>query len=350
MDPLAPLPRVTRGLTGTGGIIKESPDDFEVEELPAYDPCGEGEHLYLWIEKRGVSADALIRRVARALEIPSKEIGCAGLKDRRAVTRQHLSVPASAEAQVAAIDGEGVRVLRAMRHRNKLKTGHLDGNRFRAVIRGGDEGASARAAAIVERLRQTGVPNFYGSQRFGRDGDTVAMGIDLLHGRRSPALSRAPRGRRRFLKRLALSSVQSAVFNRCLAARMEDGLLDRVIPGDVMQVCASGGLFVADDTEREQARFDARDIVPAGPMFGPKMHRARGDAAARESAALSELELREDLFDGHGKVMTGTRRANLVWPGELTVGGTDDVIELCFTLPAGSYATVLLGEVTGCLF
>jgi tRNA pseudouridine13 synthase len=340
-----PLPYLTADIAGIGGVLKRTPEDFEVEEIPAYEPCGEGEHLYLWVEKRGVSADALVRHVARILGVPPQEIGTAGLKDTQAVTRQYLSVPRAADAAIKALDTSDIRILRAARHTHKLRTGHLDGNRFKILVRDVPADACDRARVLVDRLRQAGIPNFYGPQRFGRDGSTLAIGLALLRGERPPALGRTHPGRRGFLTRLALSAAQSAAFNEYLAKRLEDGLMHTVIAGEIMQVCVSGGPFLVEDVAREAARFAAREVVPAGPMFGPKMRPARGDALTREIAALTAVGLDRLQFDGFGKIMMGTRRRNLVWPETFEVEPRDQGLEVRFTLPSGAYATIVLREI-----
>ena len=143
IDPLATPPLATPDLPGIGGQIKTEPEDFEVEEIPAYQPSGSGDFLYLWVEKRDMGAEYFARQVARRLAIPVGEVGTAGLKDRRAVTRQMVSVPASAEPNLKQLEGDGIRVLSVGRHGNKLKPGHLHGNRFRILIRSVDP-SSAR--------------------------------------------------------------------------------------------------------------------------------------------------------------------------------------------------------------
>src|SRR5437763_6831448 len=135
LDPLAPPPLLTAHLPGVGGRIKTQPEDFDVEEIPAYEPSGEGDFLYLWVQKRGMGAEYFVRQLARRLDVPTSEVGTAGLKDRHAVTRQWVSVPAACEARLAAIADDDLRVLRASRHGNKLKPGHLRGNRFRVLVR-----------------------------------------------------------------------------------------------------------------------------------------------------------------------------------------------------------------------
>jgi tRNA pseudouridine13 synthase len=336
-DPLQLPPLLTADLPGIGGRIKSVPEDFEVEEIPAYQPSGEGDFLYLWVQKRDMGAEYFARQVARRLGIPPAEVGTAGLKDRHAVTRQMVSVPAACADRVGALDGDGITVLSVSRHGNKLKPGHLHGNRFRILIRDADASATSRLVPILDRLRAEGLPNFYGPQRFGRDGETVRLGLAMLGGERPP---RSP-----FLRKLALSAAQSALFNHCLARRLGDGLMRRVLPGDVMAKWPFGGLFVAEDLPREQERFDRRETVPAGPIFGRKTFAAAGEAAAREEAALADAGLTRSSFSGFGKLMQGTRRHNLVYVGDLDAAAEPDGVRLTFTLPAGSYATVLLREV-----
>jgi tRNA pseudouridine13 synthase len=339
------LPRVSAELPGTGGRLRVCAEDFEVEEIPAYEPSGEGEHLFLWVEKRDLSADHLVRHVARQLGVNPGEVGCAGLKDTRAVTRQFLSVPARVEEMVPEVDDKRIRVLSAKRHGNKLKTGHLRGNRFVVHIREPAPDALERARAIVAALHARGVPNYFGPQRFGRDNETAEIGMALIRGERHPALGRAKRGRRGFLRRLGLSAAQSLLFNDCLAARIHDDLLGTVLDGDVCLVCQSGGPFVVEDREREQARFDTREIVHAGPMFGPKMRAARGAAAEREESVLRAAGLEREQFAGHGKLLRGTRRANVIWP-EIEIEADGDDLVARFTLDKGCYATVVLDEIT----
>ncbi len=346
-DPLAAPPLLTADLPGVGGRIKLFPEDFEVEEIPAYPPSGQGDYLYLWVEKRDMGAEYFVRQIARRLDVPLGEIGTAGLKDRHAVTRQMVSAPVRAESRLAQLDGDGVRLLSASRHGNKLKPGHLHGNRFRILVRDVDAASDEPLLRILDRLRTQGMPNFYGPQRFGRDGETVLMGTALLRGEPSPTLPSGARPNLRspFLRKLALSAGQAALFNHTLARRMADDLLRRVLPGDVMMKWPFGGIFVAEDMEREQARFDARETVTAGPMFGRKMFAAAGDAAAREAAVLQDAGLTVEAFRGFGKLLSGTRRHNLIYLNDLTSAREAEGVRLSFTLPAGSYATVLLREV-----
>jgi tRNA pseudouridine13 synthase len=337
MDQPAAPPMLTADLPGVGGRIKAEPDDFEVEEVPAYEPSGSGDHLYLWVEKRGVGPEYFARQVAHRLGVPVGDVGTAGLKDRHAVTRQWVSVPKQAEPNLPHLDGDGVRLLSVSRHTNKLRPGHLRGNRFRVLVRDADQQPD-RVVAVLDRVRRLGLPNYYGPQRFGRHGDTAAVGLRLLAGER---VGRLPP----FRLKLHLSAVQSLLFNDCLGRRLTDGLVRTVFAGDVMMKWPAGGLFVAEDVGTEQGRFDRRETVTGGPMFGTKMFASAGPAAEREAAVLAAHGLTPGSFGGFGKLLAGTRRHNLVYLDDLAADWEADGLRLRFTLPAGSYATVLLREV-----
>lgn len=334
---LPDLPYQTAELPGIGGRLKATPEDFVVEEIPAYEPSGQGDYLYLWIEKRDMSGDYFLKQLSRKLRIPREEIGTAGIKDRRAVTRQWISVPRQAESELASLDGEDLKVLLVNRHGNKLRPGHLRGNRFTVRLRDVHPNAAQHLEPLLERLQQRGMINFYGDQRFGRGGETLDLGLKLLRDEINV--------RDRFLRKLALSAVQSALFNAMLSRRYRDGYLWSVLVGDVMGKLPQGGIFCAEDLVTEQARFDRREIMHQGPMFGTKMYPAQSVAAEREVTLLAEAGLSLKSFEGFGKLLSGTRRHNLVYVAELMGHVQDQEAVLSFTLPAGSYATVLLGEV-----
>lgn len=350
-------PMLTADLPGIGGVLKSQPEDFVVEEIPAYQPCGDGEHLFLWIEKTNVPADQLGRHLATVLGITPRDLGTAGLKDTHAVTRQFVSVPRRVESRLNAIDTDSIRLLDAKPHQNKLRTGHLRGNRFQVLVRGADFQPAGHstdgqvenlphelALAIAERLRQTGVPNYYGSQRFGNKNSTLKLGLKLLTEARTGSDTEARKPNRRFLHRLALSAAQSWLFNNVLAERLQEGLLDRVLLGDIMQKCESGGLFDVRDVAVEQPRFEARETVLTGPMFGPKMKPAQHESAVREQRVLAASGVTLDGFRRFGQLAEGTRRPLLIWPEDLQVRATDDGLLFEFSLPSGAYATVVLRE------
>jgi tRNA pseudouridine13 synthase len=311
---------------------KQAPEDFEVEEIPAYLPNGEGEHLFLWVEKRGVSTPEAAKRIARHLGLTERDISWAGLKDKQAVTRQFLCVPAKVEGAIGLFADADVRVLSAKRHRNKLKTGHLDGNLF--TLRVVDVADAAALRARFDKLCADGVPNFFGEQRFGAAGQNAAQGKKLLqHG---------GKGGSRFERKLYLSAYQSELFNRALERRIAAGTFARALKGDVLKKHETGGEFVCEDPAVDQPRMDAFEVSATGPLFGPKMRRAEGEVGAAEDALLLEEGVELSLFDAGGGETQGARRffrVRLIAPS-LDVQGESAVLK--FGLPAGSYATVVL--------
>lgn len=335
------LPFVTADLPGSGGAIKRSPEDFRVDELPAYLPQGSGPHLYLLVEKRGRTTPDVVRELARALSLPERDCGYAGLKDREAVTTQWLSFPCPRDPDPARLAGDGWRALQASRHQNKLKAGHSRGNRFGIVVRGGD---LDRARACAAALSARGLPNFFGAQRFGRAGDNAEVGKLLVQGRLDDPRARRA-GRDRFLKRLALSAFQSALFNRWLSERLADGLFAAALAGDVMKKLDSGGLFDCADPAVDGPRVASFEISPAGPMFGHKLRPASGEAAEREARLLSGEGVALDDFRRGGGEAEGTRRAARL-PVTLELEPVEGGYRAAFELPKGSYATVVIGELT----
>lgn len=331
-----PLPYLTADLPGLGGRFKEEIDDFVVEEVPAYEPSGTGEHLFLWIEKRDLGAEFFQRQLAQRLAIRPEEIGMAGLKDRRAITRQWVSVPCSAEVNLPSVNGADLRVLKVERHGNKLRPGHLRGNRFRMRLRGVSLPDGELVRQYQRRLQGEGFPSYYGEQRFGRERETLELGLRLLRGEPPP--------RNRFLHKLALSAVQSELFNRCLAERLKRGQLHRVLAGDVLHKWPAGGMFLATQPEVEQARLNRREVVPTGPMFGKKMMAAAGEAAELENSVLQEAGLATEAFHSAGRLLQGTRRNLLCFVDDLEMELEGADLRIHVTLPAGVYATVLLRE------
>lgn len=389
---------LTAAIPGTGGSIKETLEDFLVEEIPLYLPCGEGEHLYLELEKRGLTTFELLQRLARALNIKEREIGYAGLKDARATTRQTISLPGVPPEAVENLHIEGVRILSARRHRNKLRLGHLAGNRFRIRIRGVAAGALESARATLEQLQRQGVPNRFGQQRYGVLGNSHRVGACLL--RRDyagaideiigdPARIDHPRWRQgaeafaagdletalqalparlrderallqalkagqsaeaavlampRKLLRLYLSAWQSALFDRVVAERLQH--LGTLWPGDLAYKHDNGACFLVTDPAIEQSRADRFEISPSGPLFGHKLTPAQQQAGELEAALLSAEGLAfDDLRLGGGLSLEGERRPLRVPLQDAAAQAEGDDLLLGFALPKGSYATCVLAEV-----
>ena len=350
-----------------------SPDRFVVEEIPAYTPSGEGAHTFLWLEKRGLTTFDAIAEVAKALGVPARDVGYAGMKDKHATTRQWLSVPGVDPERAAGLSihawgaGElgsprtiaggsgpsegpdsiaGASVLTAARHPNKLRVGHLRGNRFEVVLTGtatDDEVAALRAR--FEAVAATGVPNRYGEQRFGAGSDNAARGLALLRGERQE------RDKRK--RRLLLSAVQSAVFNRALELRATRGPLTAVLLGDVLKKTDTGGLFVSTAPEVDQRRVDAGEVIPTAPLPGGRETEPPPDTPARalEDEAIAAVGATRDEFARYGRELPGARRPVLLALAdcafsEENVDPENRAVRLRFTLPAGGYATVVVAALT----
>ncbi|MDF1564154.1 MAG: tRNA pseudouridine(13) synthase TruD [Deltaproteobacteria bacterium] len=318
------------------GALKIEPEDFVVEELPAYLPSGEGDHLYLWVQKRGRTTQEVAALLATTFGVREREVGHAGQKDRQAVTRQWFSLPRprAEGALEASPEDEAVTILERRLHRNKLKTGHLRGNRFWLRLRGAAPDREA-AEAILRDLERRGVPNYYGEQRFGRDGRNPELGRQVLRGELQP---------KRHLRKLYLSALQSSLFNAWLDARIDDGLLDVLVPGDLLQRRDGRGVFLSEEPAEDGARLAAGEIDPTGPIFGPRMRQPGGEAAAREARILEASGLTMADLEAGGRLTQGTRRAARIGLSELELGVEGDDLQLAFTLPRGAYATVVTAQ------
>jgi tRNA pseudouridine13 synthase len=318
--------------------VRAAPEDFRVDEVPAYLPSGAGPHLYLHVEKRGRTTRDVVRALAHALAVPERDAGYAGMKDKDAVTTQWLSFPVAKDPDPATLAGPGLRVLAVSRHGNKLRTGHVRANVFSLVVRGGD---AARARTTAAALAARGLPNFFGPQRFGTEGKNAEVGRALLVGPETPEARRA--GRDRFLRRLSLSAYQAHLFNRWLAERMADGLFAQALRGDVMKKLETGGLFECADPAVDGPRVASFEISPTGPMFGHKLRAPAADALAREERLLAAEGITLAAFEKGGGEAEGTRRAARL-PVDVAVEDLEDGYRTRFELPRGSYATVVLGE------
>ncbi len=339
------LPYLTSELAGTGGILRTSEDDFAVDEQLPYAPSGAGDHIFVRIEKRGLTSPQAAQAIARALGVRDRDIGIAGMKDRRAVTRQWLSLPPPVTPERAlAVALPDLRVLEAHRHPHKLRTGHVRANRFVLRVRDAGAGAAERARAILDALAQPpGAPNWYGEQRFGNDGDNASRGKALVTGARAT-------GRDRRLDRLMVSALQSQLFNDWLVDRIADGLYRTVVAGDLLHKRGAerGGMFECEDPACDAPRLLAGELVVTGPMFGDRMRQptAGSPAAAREAAILERHALDRGAFATVRAIAEGTRRDATVAVSEAAVVAVDgSTIEVAFTLPGGAYATAVMREI-----
>ena len=403
-NPPMPLPHLTRGFPGVGGTIKQRAEDFFVQEIPLYEPGGAGEHVYCEIQKVGLTTFEAVHRIAAALGVHSNDVGYAGLKDARAVSRQVLSVWGTTEEAVMGLHLPGIQVLWAARHGNKLRLGHLAGNRFAIKVRDVNPTDVVKLQQPLAALESRGMPNYFGEQRFGRRGDNDLLGAALVRADDEEVLSlllgrpdsdvdegqdhqaralfdrgdleaamkawprRAGMERRVLhrliktgragaavravdekLRRLWVSALQSRLFNEVLARRVNADTFDRLLDGDLAYKHANGACFLVEDAERERPRAEAFEVSPSGPLFGYRMSLPQGEPLKVEQEAFDEFGLKAQDFRSRaiGKVK-GARRPLRVKPADVSLAaGVDDHgahITVAFTLPPGSFATVLLGE------
>jgi tRNA pseudouridine13 synthase len=338
MQPVDPF--LTSTIPGIGGRIRTAPEDFHVEERPLYLPCGEGEHLYVTITKRGLSTPDLVRRLSSSLGIKARAIGVAGLKDARAVTTQMVSLQGVTLEQVAGlkIDDMVLNLQVLGRHRNRLRTGHHAGNRFRLVIRQVADHSAETVPAILQQLSTRGMPNYFGPQRQGKRGDNYEVGAALLHdARRREKMNRAQRI-------WYLNAYQSFLFNRMLAQRIHH--IDRIFIGDWAMKSENGACFLVDDANKEQPRADRFEISPTGILFGSRVSWATGEPGGIEEAVIAEAGTTKEALVAAAKAcgFRGERRALRVPLADLEWSLIDDTLTLSFNLPPGAYATSVLRE------
>jgi tRNA pseudouridine13 synthase len=387
-------------MPGTGGVLKRQPEDFRVDEIPLYAPCGEGEHVFAHMKKRGIATFEAVRRVAERLKIPERYITFAGLKDARAVTTQWISLFDVDEDAVAALRMPDIELSQVRRHTNRLRIGHLRGNRFNIVVREADPDSLDRATEIMRVLLRRGVPNYYGEQRFGAKADGQLFGQALLQRdyegfiRRllgGPDNSLDPRvieSRRLFdegkfeeahrampirkrsekkalgalvrfgdyesavraipkrIRQIYASSFQSWLFNRVLARRID--AIDRLMEGDLAYLHRSGRVFRVEDAAAEQPRADAFEISPSGPMFGSRMTPASGEPGRIEAEILEPTGLEQREFKTEqGLHLKGLRRSIRIPLRSVSLEPMDETsYRVRFSLPSGCFATVVLAELT----
>jgi tRNA pseudouridine13 synthase len=322
-------------------LIRHVPEDFRVEEIPAYAAAGEGEHLFVTFRKTDLTTLEAVRRIARALGADARAAGFAGMKDRHAITTQTASFQLPLDRDPApelSKPIDGIEVLAWQRHRHKLKTGHLRGNRFSIGMRRVSLDARGSIDEALARIAARGVPNAFGVQRFGRDGDNAELALRWLRGEARP-----PRGKKE--QRFLFSALQSQLFNRVLERREQDGTWCTVVVGDIAQKRDTGGLFDVEDPELEQARAERGEISATGPMFGARMRWPHAAVADLEREVLGEAGI-GDALDAHRALGEGTRRTLRLWVEELTWQWSDEepYLAVQFVLPKGGYATTVLSR------
>ncbi|MBC7783197.1 MAG: tRNA pseudouridine(13) synthase TruD [Burkholderiales bacterium] len=396
------LPYFLTDFPGIGGRIKDRPEDFFVQEIPLYEPTGDGDHVMAEVQKVGVGTLDANDYIARALNVDRRNIGYAGLKDAQAVTRQIITIPFVTPEQVMAIKSDRIVIQWAAKHRSKIRMGHLAGNRFAIKVRDVDPMKVVALRPALDTLARRGVPNYFGEQRFGQRNNNDLMGaafvrgddkevLRLLLGDPRPGTDKPEefaarthfsaasyeqaiqawprwahnerRALARFIKsgdsyqavmavdmpvrRLWVTAMQSRIFNEIVSQRI--GNIDQLITGDLAYKHENGSHFAVEDAALEQPRADAFEISPTGPMIGRRMSNARGRVFDMERALFDRYRISARDFRSNERDRShGDRRPLRVQPKETKLeSGVDEhgaFITIAFTLPRGAYATILLRE------
>jgi tRNA pseudouridine13 synthase len=336
--------------------FKQTARDFVVEELPLYEFSGEGEHLVMFIRKKNLSTMELISIIARYLGIKNKEIGYAGLKDKHAMTKQYISLHKKYEESLENFNHESIKILSKTYHNNKIRIGHLKGNRFYIKLKKVNPTSAQKIDEALKNISQNGMPNFFGYQRFGNDGDNHIEGEKIAKGTKK---ERNPR-----IRKLLINAYQSHLFNMWLSRRLEinrlvnnfqpkelESLLNipldeivklksqkhnfKVINGDIMEHYPHGRLFDFDGSQEDIKRFESRDISVTGMLCGKKVKTSSNIAGVIEKDYNDEINA------------DGARRYAWIYPEDVEgrFNQIEAQYELNFTLPKGAYATVLIEEI-----
>ncbi|MEW7866295.1 tRNA pseudouridine(13) synthase TruD [Aeromonas diversa] len=322
------------GQPAVTGVLKAAPSDFVVIEDLGFEPCGEGEHIFVRVRKTGENTAWVAGLLADAAGVNRNAVTWAGLKDRHAVTEQWFGIhlPGKAEPDLSVIESDSIQILEAKRHNRKLRTGYLKGNRFTLRLTGlsGSEGLEARLQAVAEQ----GVPNYYGEQRFGRGGNNLEAAKAMFGGKRIKDRNK---------RSLYLSAARSMLFNTVVTARIEQGLAHTLLAGDCLMLKGSHSIFSEPEVTPElAARLASGDVQLTAPLWGRGRLASQHEAAAFEEAALSSLaEWREGLEKAG---LDQERRPLLLRPEAMSWQLEDDTLTLSFFLPAGAFATSVVRE------
>lgn len=332
----------------------KSPRTFVVEEIPLYPFCGSGEHLILKVRKKNLSTPELLNIFSKNIGVKRAEIGYAGLKDKSALTIQYISIHKKFAPQIERFSNENIKILDSAIHSNKLKLGHLAGNKFYICVKKVDSINALKIKQVCAILAESGIPNYFGVQRFGKNGDNFLQGKALLGGKLKV--------RDKKIAKFLISAYQSHLFNAWLKARIEFCQILRFSPecaqkryqipqdeikalqkqahffkilrGDVVSEIPASKLFYAESPLDSATLFSAKKLAPTGILYGKKAMRAKDLALKFES------KFYDEILDGE----IGDRRTAWVFPQNLQFIYKQEIAqgEFHFTLPKGAYATIFL--------
>ncbi|WED43910.1 tRNA pseudouridine(13) synthase TruD [Legionella cardiaca] len=323
------------GAPAGSGKIKASPEDFRVNEILGFNLSGEGEHLYLQVEKKGLNTEELVKALARDLGRPAKTISYAGLKDKGAITTQWLSIHCPGEEinSPLLLQGEGWHVVQHQRHAKKLRTGALAANEFSLVIRNISD--SEDVETRLQKIYRNGIPNYFGAQRFGYENQNLVKAEKLLLG--------GDKVRNHFLRGLYYSAARSFLFNQILSQRVQTETWNKAVAGDVMQLAGTNSIFAIDEPDEVIIkRVSEFDISPAAPLWGRGEERVSKQALIRQRQALSEYESWCDALEKHG--LERSYRSLILKVENMKWDWQGNLLHLSFRLPSGSYATSVVRE------
>ena len=327
-------PYVYGGPSGIGKI-RVLLADFIVKEHLAFEPSGDGEHAFIQIQKTGENTEFVARQLARFANVRQRDVSFAGLKDRHAITTQWFSVwlPGKSDPDWGLLQTDTIKILQVTRHARKLKRGVLSGNSF--ILRIKDwQGDEQKTLQQLEAIKSNGIANYFGSQRFGHHGLNVQKAVEMFEG--------AKVGREQ--RSIYLSAARSFLFNQILAYRVTQQIWSQAVPGDTYIFDGSHSSFKSDQPDAEiMRRLNTKDIHPSGVMYGK----------GNEGISLDALELENTIIQTYPLLAKGLIRAGVDNDRRALRVNVEDlhwqflpenVLELSFTLPAGSYATAVLRE------
>ncbi|HHT9885306.1 TPA: tRNA pseudouridine(13) synthase TruD [Legionella pneumophila] len=324
------------GMPNSTATFKSLPEDFQVNELFEGQFSGEGEHIVLKIEKRGLTTEEVVKSLARLINKPVKLISHAGLKDKQALTTQWLSVHAPGEIidGIETLEAPGWRILECTRHNKKLKPGFLSGNHFIITLRNVYD--ESDLIHRIEQIKFKGVPNYFGEQRFGRDGGNLIKAEEIL--------VQGHKVKDRFLKGMYFSAARSWLYNLILSRRVKESSWNLPLLGDVIQLVGSNSIFVNDKSMDEQLlqRIGEKDVSPASPLPGRSKNLVKGTALQIINDVYEEWSAWLDGLEKNG--LEEAWRANILYAEQIEYRINQGTVELSFVLPAGAYATVVLRE------
>ncbi|WP_438864718.1 tRNA pseudouridine(13) synthase TruD [Neptunicella sp.] len=318
----------------SSGIIKSTPEDFQVTEIPAYSLTGEGEHIYLWLQKRELNTAYVAEQLARFTGLPLRAISYAGRKDKYALTEQYIAVhlPGNHNPDWNSFDLEGARIISATRHNKKLRTGALKGNKFTLTIR-----QLSHPEQVIQRLsliKLAGVPNYYGEQRFGNQNSNLHLAQKLIQGENI---------RNRNKRSICISALRSWLFNETISQRLQHNLYARPLVGDVMKLAGTNSFFVAEQVDEQiQQRLQSGDIQLSAPLWGMGKLASEGHVAEFEQSIATQFDLVARTLES--LKLEQERRAINLKPNNLEYQLDGNTLTLSFDLPSGCFATSIIRE------